>query len=1200
MHRRKHLLLLAACIATTGPGLLRAPAAAADDECCDEVGQAHECWYADAQVDGVTCSTTNMSNCAGGMGCQDGLCECDPASEVNQCNEGVCTAAGVCGPSWCNGYLVCSCWGGCIEANEGVEPLATCAALELGCCEGTYPAQPETDDAPAGEGFCSDDPTCGLGCDEDGDCDDDNPCTSDNCVYGGCVNTHLDDTAPLTAGCALGADESPDCAQPWCEEGDCAVDAINDGAECDENVLPPAAPLSWDPQCWYNGCEEGRCVVQARPVGFACDDGNPCSSASACDESHACAPTAPASPAVGECCDPGIPGTYEDAEPCTHNWCDALFHDQVMDLPVGADCQDAAHVNDSCGVWSCDGAGSCVEETELYEKNACYSDSTFPVIPAGPGPGGTQTLCRTWECSDEPGEEGDCVAVDRNEGDTCAWPGAPDSCGRQVCVSGDCVYLQGDGEACTPAPDSCCDYACAGHACAETCTPASPELEVCDGDVVGALAATNGSSFSANRNNRCASDDYDVDAAGIFADGCGVADEGELVHRFVERTVDSATPASWQLRHTLVTLDAHSSWDPLLYSSTSCAAPAAPSGPQPDQYTCNDDCDFAGTNLGTAACGSLGADDAALTTGPWPIQDWPDSSQTDDVDTRVEYVTALFADARNTSAPSGGPYTVGGTVEAHNNNSCVDTAEYRASPRIEGQSGWKNRWQGTTSGYSNFFAESGASLAGYCWSGGAPTATDPKPAFFRVDLPGGAEALSQGTTAWGHSYKVYTDHSGRGLAMATVLDWWGANPAEGSCVPSLSSSQGCANGSHGAYPRELVVRSADALRSGWISVTNDAAGQSGPYEVNVVRAPRPFLGPSQVFAGNGSGMGCCSGVTMPSGSYSSFNLAGKRLDFTPTNDDIRGFTVRKGTAAVGASGWLVDPSSHAVICTGAACAAPAVTAPYDVGFSFPFAGDFWPKFCVDTAGRLQLTRSSTGCVNKWDKGPDTAELTETYAPAVAPMWGTLIPCRNVRYPSCVSSGFLRKDWSSPRDVECIYDTTVPGGDGCSFLFGNTCGLWKWNETTCENPATLTYGFTSFEGASALVVTWDNFDGYLNPNDGGSNGSLQFQAILRADGRVTFFYRTPTADPTAYADALLFNGWVVGMSGGRSATCTDDAYCNSAAAFGAATSGLICDETSVTVSGISSDPLWEAKNKCLYPVNFQAADGVLVSGTWQGD
>ena len=109
----------------------------AADECCTEAGYADECWWESAEDDGVTCTTNSDCDLTCDKTVTDpsnsnvGLCSC--ASDAD-CVSGVCNVDNRCGPSWCNGYLICSCFGGCINAELGtyVNPEAMCTDTTSG------------------------------------------------------------------------------------------------------------------------------------------------------------------------------------------------------------------------------------------------------------------------------------------------------------------------------------------------------------------------------------------------------------------------------------------------------------------------------------------------------------------------------------------------------------------------------------------------------------------------------------------------------------------------------------------------------------------------------------------------------------------------------------------------------------------------------------------------------------------------------------------------------------------------------------------------------------------------------------------------------------------------------------------------------------------------------------------------------------
>ena len=107
---------------------------ARNEECCSGPGHITECWLADAQDDGVICKEDE--ECPSNRCDTDrGLCICSSDAE---CNDGVCTDDGVCGPSWCNGYRLCSCWGGCEKVGGESSYASLCVENGMSCCEGTF------------------------------------------------------------------------------------------------------------------------------------------------------------------------------------------------------------------------------------------------------------------------------------------------------------------------------------------------------------------------------------------------------------------------------------------------------------------------------------------------------------------------------------------------------------------------------------------------------------------------------------------------------------------------------------------------------------------------------------------------------------------------------------------------------------------------------------------------------------------------------------------------------------------------------------------------------------------------------------------------------------------------------------------------------------------------------------------------------
>jgi len=118
-----------------------------EDEICLDPGEHAACWYETAIEDGIACEAGD--ECLSGECDLDaGLCTCCSQDDCDDGDErkGVCfIEAGICGPSWCNGYWECSAWGGCEwwHADPDYTPDDWYADFDhnppLVCCEGVYP-----------------------------------------------------------------------------------------------------------------------------------------------------------------------------------------------------------------------------------------------------------------------------------------------------------------------------------------------------------------------------------------------------------------------------------------------------------------------------------------------------------------------------------------------------------------------------------------------------------------------------------------------------------------------------------------------------------------------------------------------------------------------------------------------------------------------------------------------------------------------------------------------------------------------------------------------------------------------------------------------------------------------------------------------------------------------------------------------------
>ncbi|MDJ0762635.1 MAG: LamG domain-containing protein [Myxococcota bacterium] len=470
---------------------------ARDDECCTEPGQLAECWTQDAEMDGVTC--TADSDCASNS-CDltYGLCTCTAATE---CGAGVCTSLGVCGPSYCNGYKICSCWGGCTDIIPSNTPAMLCEAEEMACCNGKYPIHPDLrEETDAEIGFCSADFTCdesegGDACESDEDCPDDGvACTEDYCDLDTtlCVydpnhtlcddgNICTDDICDPELGCvyvnnADACDDGNACTEnDTCSGGTCIGDPVDcdDGNPCTDDACDPATgcyytnntdPCNDNNACTVDDvCTDGVCVGAPRD----CSDGNPCTDDSCntatgcvydnntdvCDDANAC--TEGDVCANGVCA--GLPVSCDDANICTDDSCDIATGCINANNTEACSDGNACTVDDVCADGSCQpGAPAVCDDT-----NVCTDDTCNPAI-------GCVFTNNTDPCDDLTV----CTSGDACVGGICT--GAPIDCDDDNFCTDDscdaalgCVYAFNeenecdDGNACT-VDDHCSLGECAG------------------------------------------------------------------------------------------------------------------------------------------------------------------------------------------------------------------------------------------------------------------------------------------------------------------------------------------------------------------------------------------------------------------------------------------------------------------------------------------------------------------------------------------------------------------------------------------------------------------------------------------------------------------------------------------------------------------------------------------------------------------
>lgn len=502
------------------------------DECCTEPGQADQCWNQDALADGAACNAN--SDCASGS-CDLALNLCNCTTDA-QCGQGICTDAGKCGPSYCNGFLICSCWGGCVwwHPNDSYTPAAACQASSLHCCDGGYPVDPTA------VGFCSNTANCGQG-----ECSTALDCTGqvgNACVQPQCLDSSCFYPAINTGNCVdvmnpdqTWADQDPPCC---CNtDADCPDLPCVDGVYCETNPSSPSFhqcvftwaptgascpgegsdPLAVDDACgtwhctaahecveiWHDGavcnadsngctqndsCLSGGCVAGPN---VNCNDNNVCTGPDVCVN----VPSPPLHNGY-TCSNPPRPNAnaevygWLDALPCADRFCvNGMMGPPV---PVNCDAQD-----DVCNNWECDPLGA--------EDNCTNS------MLLGSGCNADNNLCTTPDtCTDGGGGSAVCTA---GPAVVCAPTGSP--CLGATCnpLTGSCdVAPINNGGSCDQDNNPCTLGTCNNGFCVET--PVNCQVApwanqcnngVCQPNGVGgyqcvSVPLTNGTSCNADSN----------------------------------------------------------------------------------------------------------------------------------------------------------------------------------------------------------------------------------------------------------------------------------------------------------------------------------------------------------------------------------------------------------------------------------------------------------------------------------------------------------------------------------------------------------------------------------------------------------------------------------------------------------------------------------------------------------------------------
>ncbi len=1078
----------------------------AADECCTEAGYADECWWESAEDDGVTCVTNSDCDITCDKTVTDpsnsnvGLCACTSDAD---CVSGVCDVDNRCGPSWCNGYLICSCFGGCINAELGtyVNPEAMCTDTTSGypgtCCEGTFP------DGVGGVGYCSDDPTCNSGCTSDADCNDGNPCTQDECIAAACVNTNLDGNIndldgfgnPIGAACPYDATiYDIECALPACDNGACSVDTtFNEGGPCDADSN----------ECTYGVCASGVCNQHAltdvstpsfNDVGFedCCND----------------------DPDPAGVIDDGTDylASYNDGSDCKFFYCDVTLHDVEFDMGEGSECASLPWASDTdpCSSSACGGgteAGDCVLTTDVYLDAPCWDTAAMAAS---------------------------------------TYPSPPDPCVLAYCDgSGTCIpdqFLDGD---CTP-PSALCElWTCQYNNTTYTTTlfceqqvsavSPDPDLERCYDPMTAAqeMGVIGYTEQTVLDSNECAVDDYDADITGIFS-ACDGYLAGTNNADYVYNFDVSVNPTLYQLEHVAANLnrDGSTGWDPYLHARENCENVTTDTG---EQISCNNNQFWNNTYYPDYGGYYSGAPaefwSASVTVGPWPLRDRTDYNDTFGVDdgivTEGDWSAQLIVDTWNYSNPMpGGDFELNVIKETHYNNDCKNSAAYLAAPILDNFTSWKERWRGTTN-HANYVNRNGTGDDTDCGTG-TQDANNPTSAYYRVVMEkliqadwnmdqSGVSGLQWESVDWGSLYKVSIDPALDPAHLDAALTLWNGSAGKKPCNIKSNMAHKCGGISGGL--QGLVVMDGTGSPRKWLEVSNHVTDAKGDYELQTTRVPREFFGFKEVFAGTSTG---CAGSTSPGfGASADWALGGTRLDFIPTNDRLNGYMVKVETSPALDNGWLVDPSGSGVaeVCRGVGCITPGSGQVRDFppNFNFPFSGQILTHYRIDAGGRIDF--GNVGMASGvWDFSPNSQKSNSNtgYNPYIAPMWGKIIPCMCSNTKQYELWGF------------------IPVGD--KFWKKDTCRSNAGEDTDARVFAQE----AQWDGSTVVVVTWDAFDGYIRPTESSSgvcpldyssasdrSQLLQFQVVIRSDGRFSFFYKSAEA---VVQDVLDYNAWQIGVAG----------------------------------------------------------------------
>jgi hypothetical protein len=236
--------------------------------------------------------------------------------------------------------------------------------------------------------------------------------------------------------------------------GDVTPDAPPQGDECETDY--DCLGLAGKSACKLPHCSAGSCVLAVQPVGSSCLDSSvvlsDCTAARCSAEGTCTAQSVPDGQACGlgtcgkKCasgqCIPATDADYDDANPCTKDFCDQgiqVRHLPITDLAIVCDDGDACTAGDTCVQGACAGQKQDCSDGILCTQDGCDSKQ-------GCTHKGVSSLCDSSACA--------VMVCDLATGCTATGIATGQGCDDgDACTAGDTCSVTG---ACSGTPTCAC------------------------------------------------------------------------------------------------------------------------------------------------------------------------------------------------------------------------------------------------------------------------------------------------------------------------------------------------------------------------------------------------------------------------------------------------------------------------------------------------------------------------------------------------------------------------------------------------------------------------------------------------------------------------------------------------------------------------------------------------------------------------